>query len=136
MERSLPPARPGARQAGYIPCQTLTAYHALWTQKQIPPYVKVNCKQLLLKRAPFFKSHRDLVTPVAEASTTLIRSLKAAEPRQGCSWVLEGALTRCYFPSPPILSVSTSIGCKQAHTPRSPLAGSHCLGKDRKRGTE
>lgn len=74
----------------------------LRTQKQIPPYVQVNCKQLLLKRAPFFKSHRDLVTPAAEASTPLIRSLRTAEPRRGCSWVLEGtSLGLLPFPSHP-----------------------------------
>lgn len=39
-----------------LPGQVLAAHHASRTQREIPPHVNVNCKHLLLKRTPFFKS--------------------------------------------------------------------------------
>lgn len=42
---------------GCVLCQISGSYPDGKTQKQNPPYVKVNCKQLLLlQRAPFFKT--------------------------------------------------------------------------------
>lgn len=53
--RPRPPARPGRDGPG-ASRPVLAAYHASRTQGEIPPHVNVNCKHLLLKRTPFFKS--------------------------------------------------------------------------------
>lgn len=91
----------------------------------------------MLKGAPFFKSHRDLVTPVAGASTILMHSLKAAEPRRGYSWVLEGMLTHGSFLSPLSCPSLLLLGAyKYIPLPRSQLADFYLLGKDGRRGTQ